>query len=194
MWKIALKGAKTKRCFRDRLNQVAIKLKIGSDQEEWLQPRAVARNLRKARKVRRAIEKEAQTLRNQEREENIIKTLPRNRNKEVARKDVAHRMRQKAQFQQKQESVRGLRSGGISLITTPEYPYDPTEVRRWRDEHDTQKIENVLLEMNKNHLRQAAVTPFSEAILQTIPLSADSEIAEKLLSGDDIESPTTKAT
>ena len=86
MWKIALKGVKTRRCFKDRLNQLAIKLKMKTDQEEWLQPREVAKRLRKASKVRRTMEKEAQELRNQEREENIMRNLPPNKNKEAARK------------------------------------------------------------------------------------------------------------
>jgi hypothetical protein len=119
MWKIALKGIKTKRCFRERMNQIATKLKIRTDQEEWWQPRKVATNLRKASKVRKALEREAQTLRKQEREENILRNLPPNKNRETARKEIAHRMRQKAQYQQIKDSVRGMRSSGVSHITTP---------------------------------------------------------------------------
>lgn len=39
MRKIALKGIKTKRWFRNRLNQLAVKLKIRTNQEDWWQPR-----------------------------------------------------------------------------------------------------------------------------------------------------------
>ena len=59
MWKIALHGIKTKRCFRDRLNQLATKLKTSLNQEEWWQPREVAKRLRKASKVRKQAEREA---------------------------------------------------------------------------------------------------------------------------------------
>ena len=198
MWTIALKGVRTRRCFKDRLNQLPIKLKMRTEQEEWKQPREVAKRLRKASKVGRTMEKEAQELRNQEREENIIRNIPPNRNKESARKEIAHRMRQKAQFQQIKVSVRGMRSGAISHITTPDpyngYPYNPTEVRKWRDEHDTQKIEDMLLERNRDHSRQAARTPFIEEMLDAIPISADSECAEQVLLGEDIEGPTIEAT
>lgn len=114
------------------------------------------KNLRKANKVRRQVEREDRNWRTQEREANILKNLPPDRNQESARKEVAHRMHQHAQFQQIKESVRGLRSGGVSQITTPDpyqgYPDDPAKVRKWRDEHDTQRIEEVLLERNKEHL------------------------------------------
>ena len=198
MWKIALHGIKTKRCFRERLNQLATKLKTSLSQEEWWQPREVAKRLRKASKVRKQAEREAQDLRKQEREANILSNLPTGNNQETARREVAHRMRQKAQFQQIKESVRGLRSGGVAHITMPDpyngYPYDPCGVTKWKDEHDTQKVEEVLLDRNKEHFRQAAGTPFTEEMLNQIPFTADSEIAERVLAGEDVEGPTLEAT
>jgi ribonuclease HI len=198
MWRIALRGIKTKRCFRDRLNQIATKLKMRNDQEEWSQPRTVATNLRKTNKIRRKLEKEAYLLQTQEREANILSNLPTDRNRETARREVHHRMRQKAQFQQIKESVRGMRSAGVSHITIPDpyqaYPYEPSTIRNWKDEHDTQKVEEILLERNREHFRQAAGTPFTEEMLKMIPFTADSEVAEKVLSGEDIEGTTLEAT
>ena len=60
------------------------------------------------------------------------------------------------------------------------YPYDPCGVTKWKDEHDTQKVEEVLLDRNKEHFRQADGTPFTEEVLNLIHFTADSEIAERV--------------
>lgn len=57
--------------FKDLLKQIAKKLKIGQDQEEWVRPRRVASNLRKAIKERKRAEMEAFNLREQEKGKKI---------------------------------------------------------------------------------------------------------------------------
>lgn len=68
MWRIAQKGIKTRRCFNEKLNQIARKLNLRENQEEWRQTRTVASKLRRANKVTRQLKKEAYTLRASERE------------------------------------------------------------------------------------------------------------------------------
>lgn len=87
-------------------------------------------------------------------------------------------------------------SGGVSRITTHDlyqgYPYDPAKVRKWSDGHDTKQ--ESMFERNREHQRQAAGTPFTKEMLEAIPFTADSEIAEKVLDGEDIKGPTWEAT
>ena len=75
LWRIAHKGIKNRRCFNERLNQIAEKLKIPTNQEEWKKPRVVAKKLRQAIKTRRKIEKEATSLKEKELNEKITKKL-----------------------------------------------------------------------------------------------------------------------
>lgn len=53
----------------------------------------------------------------------MVRNLPRDRNKETGRSDETHSMRQKVQFQQVKDSVRGMRSSRVSHIITPN-PYE----------------------------------------------------------------------
>jgi hypothetical protein len=53
LWRLAMKSIRTRRCFRTRINQIAKKLNLQEDQEEWKQPRVVASRLREANKVRK---------------------------------------------------------------------------------------------------------------------------------------------
>lgn len=77
-------------CFIDILNQIGMKLNLRQDQEEWVQPRKRATNLRKANKVRRQLWREAFILRAREKEANIVRNLPSERIEETARREVTH--------------------------------------------------------------------------------------------------------
>lgn len=85
-------------------------------------------------------------------------------------REVANRMRQKAQFQQVKESVRGMRLGRVSHIITPDpykdYPYQPESMTEWKEEHGLSKIEELLLERNREHFRQAGRTPFTKDMME----------------------------
>lgn len=48
-----------------------------------------------------------------------------------------------------------------------------------KEEHDSRKIEEILLERNIERFRQAVGTPFTEGMFEC-PFTADSEIAEKV--------------
>ena len=145
LWRIASKGVKNRRNFTHRLNQIARKLGISENQDEWRQPRTVASNLRKSNKLRRQYEKEAFSLKAKEKEENTIRNIPDHKNKESALREITHRMKQKYQFRQIRDSVRKATSGGITHIIHPEpyqgYPYNPEEVNQWKEEHDQEKLE-----------------------------------------------------
>lgn len=60
-------------------------------------------------------------------------------------------------------------------------------------EHDPSKIEEILLERNKMHFRQATGIQFTADLLDAIPFTADCEVAENVLLGKDFESSTTDA-
>lgn len=75
------------------------------------------------------------------------------------------------------------------------YPYQPEDVDRWRLEYDSEKMENILINRNREHLRQATGTPFTnEEMLRMFPFTAECEEAEKVLEGEGIEGPTREAT
>ena len=90
-------------------------------------------------------------------------------------------------------------SGGITHIIHPEpyqgYPYQPEGVSAWKEEHDQEKIEKLLLERNHAHFSQASGTPFtSREMMEALPFTADSSLAEDVLEGKDVEGPTLEAT
>ena len=74
---------KNRRNFTQRLNQIARKLGISENQEEWSQPRTVASNLRKSNKVRRQLEKEAFSLRPKKKKKTRLGTYLITRTKRV---------------------------------------------------------------------------------------------------------------
>lgn len=177
MWRIAHKGIKTRRCFRDRLNKITWKLHLQEDQIEWKQSRQVASNLRRANKVRRKLGKEA-------REENIVRNLPEGIDKEKALKEARHRLQQKRKYQQIKKCIKGQKSSGISQIVVPDpytgYPYPTEGIYKWKTTHGKEDIEKILINRNREHLAQAAGTPFTiNGMMEKLPFTADSEIAEK---------------
>lgn len=199
LWRIVCKGLKNRRRFTERLNQIARKLKISEKQEEWNQLKEVATNLRQANELRKKLDKEAFTLKAMEREENTVKNIPEHRNKESALQEIAHRMRQKFQFQQIRESVRNTMSGGIAHIIHPEpfrgYRYQPEEVEQWNEEHDQETLKKIILERNSVHFRQAVGTFFTtEAMLEALPFTANSRLPEDILEGKYVSGPTLEAT
>lgn len=113
-------------------------------------------------------------------------------------KEVTRQVHQKAQFQQVNGSVRGMMAGGVSHIhTLAPYEgcsYGRDEVTKWKEEHDPIKIERISLERNRDHFRRTVETPFTKDLMEWIPFTADSEIAENVLEGEKVEGPTMEAT
>jgi hypothetical protein len=199
MWRIALSGIRTKRCFNSRLNILAKKLNIPENQEEWKQPKTVASRCREANKVRRQKEKEERQNIMKERDDMITKNLPEGSKIESALRDFKFRQQQKMKYQLIKESIRGQRSSAINHISIPEpyqrYPYNPDDVQEWKKEYDLDKIETILADRNCTHFQQAQGTPFAtKEMLETFPFTADSVAAEEVLQGHDIEGPTLEAT
>ena len=90
-------------------------------------------------------------------------------------------------------------SGGITHIIHPEpyqgYPYNPEEVNQWKEEHNQEKLEKILLDRNNAHFQQAKGTPFTTAeMLEALRFTTGSTLAEDVLQGKDVEGPTLEAT
>lgn len=90
-------------------------------------------------------------------------------------------------------------SGGITHIIHPElyqgYPYQPEEVAQQKDEYDLEKLEQVLLDRDSAHFREAGGTPFAtDAMPKALPFTADTMLMEDILEGKDVFAPTLEAT
>ena len=122
----------------------------------------------------------------------FIENLPDNTDPDKAKKQKETIERQKNQFRQIKQSLRKQNTGCIAHIIVPEpgreYPYDPEKVQNWKEIYEPKEVENELLKRNKAHFSQAARTPFAtREMLERIPFTADSEMAEKVLEGEEIE-------
>ena len=191
MWRIAHKGIKNRRCFKKSLNEIASKLRLPVNQEEWNDPRKVASNLRRANKVRKKLERDAIAVRDKEREDNIVKNLPEGKDKEKALKEARHRLQQKKKFQQIKECVKGQMTAGVSQILIPEpytgYPYRNEEITEWRTVHGEKEVEEILLSRNRKHFAQAMGTPFTcKEMMEKIPFTANSATTQKILEGEEV--------
>lgn len=120
-------------------------------------------------------------------------------NKESTLKAIAHKLRQKHQFQQKKEYHNKEYLEGIAHAIHPDsyerYLYKPEEIAAWKEKHDHKWLEELLFDRGKEQFRQAKSTPFMSAeMINAIPLDTDSRYAEEVLDGRDIVGPTLEVT
>lgn len=98
VWKIASKVLQTRSGFVDRVNHLAVKLKIKENQQKWTHPRMVPSKLRKKEQGQKRLEKEAINPKAREREQRMTWKIHSNQNNESSPKVITHRMRQRYQF------------------------------------------------------------------------------------------------
>ena len=150
------------------------------------------RQLREAQRERNRVQKQATELRDQFLTEQLL-DLSDNPNAKTRRRRI-HQIRnaeRKKQTYARIKTVLKPRTGGsLAYIMVPkglqpeDYPYDHNQVTEWENIYDPNRIQEFLLARNKAHFGQAEGTPFTQPPLSAIGISANSELAEKILAGD----------
>jgi hypothetical protein len=141
------------------------KLEKKEDGQEWNDVKIVSRELRKARKEKRSIEKQAKEELKEQREKNYIDNLPTFSDPEKAKTQNQAIKKQRSRLRKIKESLRRRNTGCIAHKVVPkperEYPYKPEEVNEWKEMYDPKEVEEELLKRNKAHFSQAERTPFT---------------------------------
>jgi hypothetical protein len=151
----------------------------------------IKRQLREAQKELRAIEKQANALRDEHLRDLITKAEDNKADPSFQKrlKEIKRSHERKTQFRKIRAILKPNTSAGLSYILVPkdfrpeQYPYEPDEITEWEPIHEHERLQEFIQKRNIIHFGQAHGTPFTKPPLTRLNWTAESIEAKEILQG-----------
>jgi hypothetical protein len=136
----------------------------------------IKKKLREAQHELRAIEKQANELREDHLQEQIAKAEDNKADPNFQKrlKAIKNAHARRTQYKKLRAILKPKSSGGLSCILVPkdfqaeQYPYKPTEVSKWEPVHEHEILQKFVQQCNIIHFSQAHGSPFTQPPLNRL--------------------------